>query len=491
MYNVNKSHGIMDLGKGLQRIFSILFATGLLVGAAACTTGGGEDSAAKVLRGATLFNGTGGEAVANSVIVVEGDRITCVGAEGECSIPANAEEVDVSGKYITPGLVDAHVHFFQTAFFDSRPDALDLRGSLPYVETMAYQQQHPERYYDAYLCSGITGVYDVGGFPWSVGLQQSAESDPAAPHVAAAGPLITPSTMQLLNTPADKTLVTLDSEETGRKTVQYLAGLGATGVKLWQLRADSEEYMSRVEAVAGEASQHGMQVIAHATSLSQAKAAMRNGTRLLVHSVSNTDVDEEFLELAGEQGTIYTPTLVVSSGYMLAYRAAAGVADFPMKDPMQCVDSRTRAQLTGADRFSDHPQFTEGFVEQLESFDPSEDRLSEQDLANLKAVYDAGIPIAVGTDAGNPGTLHGPSIFDEMEAMQQAGIPAEDLIVMATRNGADAMRRLDDFGTLEEGKLANLVVVNEDPSADIANMRSREQVMIKGNLLSVEEIQEQ
>ncbi len=491
MFHFNKSYGIMDLGKGLQRLFSILFAAGLLVGATACTIGGGEDSEVKVLRGATLFDGTGGEAVAGSMIVVEGDRITCVGAEGECSVPANAEEVDVSGKYITPGLVDAHVHFFQTAYFDSRPDALDLRDSLPYVETMAYQQQHPERYYDAYLCSGITGVYDVGGFPWSVGLQQSAEADPAAPHVAAAGPLVTPSTMQLLNTPADKTLVTLDSEETGRKTVQYLAGLGATGVKLWQLRADSEEYMNRVEAVADEASQHGMQVIAHATSLSQAKAAMRNGTRLLVHSVSNTDVDQEFLDLAGEQGTIYTPTLVVGSGYMLAYRAAAGVADFPMNDPMQCVDSRTREQLAGADRFSDHPRFTEGFVEQLENFDPSEDRLSEQDLANLKAVYDAGIPIAVGTDAGNPGTLHGPSIFDEMEAMQQAGIPAEDLLVMATRNGADAMRRLDDFGTLEEGKLANLVIVNEDPSTDIANMRSREQVMIKGNLLSVEEIQEQ
>lgn len=479
----------MDLGKAMQRIFTLILAAGLLT-SAACTGGGGEGPTAKVLRGATLFDGTGGEALANSVIVVEGDRITCVGAEGDCSVPAGAEEIDVSGKYVTPGLVDAHVHFFQTAFFDSRPDALDLRDSLPYVETMAYQKRNPDRYYDAYLCSGITGVYDVGGFPWSVDLQASAEANPAAPHVAAAGPLVTPATMQLLNTPADKTLVTLDSEETGRRTVKYLSALGATGVKLWQLDDDSEEYMNRVEAVADEASQQGMQVIAHATSLSQAKAAMRNGARLLVHSVQNTDVDQEFIDLAKEQGTIYTPTLVVGSGYSLAYRAAAGVADYPMNDPMQCVDTKTREQLAGADRYSDHPRFTEGFLQRLRDFDIETDRVSEQNLANLKAVYDAGLPIAVGTDAGNPGTLHGPSIFDEMEAMQQAGIPAADLIPMATRNGADAMRRLDDFGTVEAGKMANLLILDEDPSADIANMRSRQRVMIKGNLLQVDQIQE-
>lgn len=472
-----------------NRTLFFAFATSALLLLAPSCTPSDSGRQVTVLQGATLFDGTGVPAVENSVVVVTGREITCVGEEGACSFPSDAEVIDVSGKFITPGLVDAHVHFFQTAFFDSRPDALDLRDTLPYVETVAYQKRNPARYYNAYLCSGITGVYDVGGFPWSVDFQETAEADPTAPHVAAAGPLVTPSTMDLLNTPADKTLVTLDSEETGRRTVKYLSALGATGVKLWQLDADSEEYMNRVEAVADEASQQGMQVIAHATSLSQAKAAVQNGTRLLVHSVSNTDVDPEFLAMAREQGTIYTPTLVVSSGYMLAYRAAAGVAEYPLNDPMGCVDSKTREQLASADRFSDHPRFSEGFLQRLRGFDPEADRVSEQDLANLKAVYDAGIPIAVGTDAGNPGTLHGPSIFDEMEAMQSAGIPAEDLIVMATRNGADAMRRLADFGTLEPGKLANLLILDEDPSADIAHMRTRERVMIKGTLVEVDRIQ--
>jgi imidazolonepropionase-like amidohydrolase len=110
-------------------------------------------------------------------------------------------------------------------------------------------------------------------------------------------------------------------------------------------------------------------------------------------------------------------------------------------------------------------------------------------LANLKKLYDAGISIVVGTDAGNPGTLHGISIFDEMEMMQEAGIPAEDLIVMATKNGAESMRRLNDFGTIERGKLGNLIMMNEDPAEDISNMRSLTHVMIKGNLNEVKGIQ--
>ena len=86
---------------------------------------------------------------------------------------------------------------------------------------------------------------------------------------------------------------------------------------------------------------------------------------------------------------------------------------------------------------------------------------------NLMLVYNAGIPIAVSTDAGNPGTLHGISIFDEMEAMQNAGVPARDILVMATKNGASTMGRLDDFGTLEKGKMADLIILEKDPSKEM------------------------
>ena len=102
--------------------------------------------------------------------------------------------------------------------------------------------------------------------------------------------------------------------------------------------------------------------------------------------------------------------------------------------------------------------------------------------ANLKRVYEAGIPIALSTDAGNPGTLHGISIYDELEAMQQAGISPTDIIPMATRNGALAMERADDFGTLEVGKMADLIVLEKDPSMDASNFRSITHVM-RGGLI--------
>jgi imidazolonepropionase-like amidohydrolase len=128
-------------------------------------------------------------------------------------------------------------------------------------------------------------------------------------------------------------------------------------------------------------------------------------------------------------------------------------------------------------------------MERAREFDPETDMTSEMMIQNLKAVYDAGLPVVVGTDAGNPGTLHGVSIYDEMEAMQSAGITPADLIVMATKNGAESMRRGDDFGTLEPGKFGNLILLDTDPGEDITNMRSITHVMIKGTLKSVEDVQ--
>ena len=118
----------------------------------------------------------------------------------------------------------------------------------------------------------------------------------------------------------------------------------------------------------------------------------------------------------------------------------------------------------------------------LQRYDAYVSSLEATMAENLRRVHEAGIPIAVSTDAGNPGTLHGISIYDEMEAMQRAGIPAEEILVMGTKIGARAMDRLPDFGTLEAGKMADLIVLDKDPTEDIENMRSITHVM-RGGLL--------
>ena len=95
---------------------------------------------------------------------------------------------------------------------------------------------------------------------------------------------------------------------------------------------------------------------------------------------------------------------------------------------------------------------------------------------------DAGVAITVGTDAGNPGTLHGPSIYREMELLQEAGLAPMDVLVAATKIGARAMGRERELGTVEEGKFADLIALDADPTQDIANVRRVRWVM-KGGVL--------
>ena len=102
--------------------------------------------------------------------------------------------------------------------------------------------------------------------------------------------------------------------------------------------------------------------------------------------------------------------------------------------------------------------------------------------ANLQRLAAAGAIIATGTDAGNPLTLHGPAIYAEMEAMQAAGLSPMQVIVASTRNAALAMGRSEDFGTVEPGKAADLLVLGADPTEDVANFRELDYVMRAGVL---------
>ncbi|MCM5663576.1 amidohydrolase family protein [Galbibacter mesophilus] len=438
-----------------------------------------------VLKGGTVFIGNG-NSISDGIIIIKNGKIENIG-NNKTSIPDNANIIDVTGKFITPGLIDSHVHFFQTGFFDSRPDALDLRDSINYEKTQDYVKNNPERYYEAYLRSGVTGVYDVGGFSWSIELQNSAENNLYAPHIAASGILLTPASKERVksfNTANDSVLVHLESAEHGKSVVRLNDSLGSTGIKIHQLYLNDTTFMKNMVAVKEEIAKRGNKMIVHATTLEQAKEALKLYAKVLVHSVEDKEIDEEFIKLAKAKSIIYCPTLIVSRGYYNAYRAIN--YDFNIHDPNNVVDAKTKNLLMTANRFSEivpdvlkSDEFIENFYKRITE--------AEKIMSiNLKKVYEAQIPIAVATDAGNPGTLHGISIYKEMEAMQEAGIPAKDIITMATQNGAIAMERDDDIGTLEKGKLADLVILNKNPSVDISNMRSITHVMRGGFLHPVE-----
>ncbi|MEJ2585551.1 MAG: amidohydrolase family protein [Robiginitalea sp.] len=439
-----------------------------------------------VLKGATAYDGNGA-VIKNSVVIIRGGKIEAIG-DSSLDVPENSEEIDLSGKFLTPGVVDAHVHFGQTGFFDGRPDALDIRDTIDYAVLQSRLQKNPDRYYEAYLRSGVTAVYDVGGYPWSISFQTSAENNLNAPHVAAAGPLLTPvpdENLLPVNTPGQKQLLNLSSPEFGRQVVRQNSSLGSTGIKIWQINLEDPVFMDGLRAVVDEVARKENKLLVHATDLDQAKEALRLGAKILVHSVDDLPVDEEFIALAKQAGATYCPTLIVMRGYLDAYKSLGG--EFVLRDPNNVVDAETKNLIQSAGRFFKYLPNPEGYEALLANYETAVNRREETMAENLKRVYQAGIPIAVSTDAGNPGTLHGISVFDEMEAMQRAGIPSPDILVMATRNGARTMGREDDFGTLEKGKMADLIILQEDPATDISNMRSITHVMRGGLLRPVDQ----
>ena len=461
-----------------QLSFLILLGIGLL---SSCNSNTENNTDYLLLQGATAFDGNGNLTTESKILIRDG-KIEAIG-EKDLKVPEGAEVIDLTGKFITPGLVDTHVHFSQTGFFDGRPDALDIRDTIPFAGVQANQKKSPNRYFETYLRSGVTAVYDVGGFEWIIDLSKSAETNLNAPHVAAAGPLLTPfpqDRLDIFNVPPDQQMLALTSPEFGTKYVQKSTQLGSNGIKIWSLNLKDLVFMQSLRAVAEEVQSSGNQLIVHATSLDQAKEGLRLGAKVLVHSVDDQLIDEEFIQLAKKSGTIYCPTLVVVSGYSVAYKSLKD--GFPINDPNRALDPDTRSLLEASQSFFKYHTNPENYEEELQKSFETDEKLKSMMYSNLKLVHAAGIPIAVSTDAGNPGTLHGLSIYDELEAMQAAGLSANEIISMATRNGAIAMRREKDFGTLEAGKIADLIVLEKDPSADVNNFRSITHVM-RGGLL--------
>ena len=140
--------------------------------------------------GGTLIDGTGAPPVADAVVLVRSGRVVCAGTRAACPVPRTARRITAAGKWVMPGLIDAHVHFSQTGWFDGRPDAGDFRDRYPYPKVIAALEADPQRFFDPYLCSGVTSVFDVGGYPWTWDLRRRYADDPRAPRIAVAGPLL-------------------------------------------------------------------------------------------------------------------------------------------------------------------------------------------------------------------------------------------------------------------------------------------------------------
>ena len=435
----------------------------------------GTPAPPKAIVGATIIDGRGGAPLPNANVIIRDGKIDCA---GRCAVPDGVDVVDAHGMWITPGLIDSHVHFSQTGWADGRPDALDVRKTHPYDQTEADLKSHPERFGHTYLCSGVTSVFDVGGYAWTLRLHDAFENDTAVPHVVAAGPLL--STLDhWLNLPAERQFIYLHDEASARDGVRYLASQGSRAVKVWYIVSPQlpvEASAPAVNAAGDEARKNKLPLIVHATGLAEAKVALRAGANVLVHSVEDLPVDQEFIELAKKNGTIVIPTLTVLDGYVRMYRGVVDRKAPAVDDPNRCIDRATLAKV------AETATVDASLVDpnRMAAREQRAERFTRVTRANLKTLVNAGIPIATGTDAGNPLTLHGPAIYAEMEAMQSSGMTPMQVIVSSTWIASRAMGLDKQLGTIEKGKDADLVIVSADPSADIANLRKIRYVVRSG-----------
>lgn len=424
-----------------------------------------------VIRGATLVNPDGSAPIANSVVVIRDGRIAAMGRVGRVTVPRGIEVVDATGKWLVPGLIDGHVHFFQSGGLYTRPDALDLRAAIPYEQEIARIQAQLDDTFARYLASGVTSVADVGGPMWNFDVRERAADNPRAPRAAITGPLISTWRPHVPDPP----IIAAMSPEEARALVRAQLPRRPDFIKIWYVVMQgqtAEQFLPIVRAAIEEAHGAGLRVAVHATELETARAALRAGADILVHGVEDSEVDADFIALLRERRAIYTSTLDVYGGYMRTFTRRPGFTEreFALADPYVMGSLADLAHLP-QDQL---PDWLRGLAGQT----PPSTQL-DMLMRNLRIVHEAGIPIAMGTDAGNIGTLPGPSVYREMALMAQAGLSPADVLRSATVNGARLMGQQGEIGLIAPGRRADMVLLDADPLADVANL-SRIALVVRG-----------
>src|SRR4030095_14913190 len=185
------------------------------------------------LVGATVINPRDGKALPNATVVIDGDKIERV-SMGKQDAATLGRQVSCAGKFILPGYIDTHVHFFQSADLFTRPDVADFNSTRPYNDEVAWVKSHLDDVFARYIRSGITSVVDVGGPMWNFDVRKKADATAKAPRVAVAGPLISSVSREKLDL-GDPPIVKIDTPDQAREFVRKLAEQKPDLVKIWYI----------------------------------------------------------------------------------------------------------------------------------------------------------------------------------------------------------------------------------------------------------------
>jgi imidazolonepropionase-like amidohydrolase len=441
------------------------------------------------LVGGTVINPADGKITENTVLVISGGAIESVASRKETGVPTGSKWVDCTGKFILPGYIDTHIHFFQSGDLFTRPDGADLNGVRPYKDEVAWVKSHVTDVFSRYLRCGITSVVDVGGPFWNFEVRKTANATAEAPRVAVAGPLISSVSRQALDL-GDPPIVKIDTPDQAREFVRKLAEQKPDLVKIWYIVDNDhpvESFRPIVRATVEESHVHKIRVAVHATELETARAAVEEGADVLVHSVIDKPVDDAFVKLLKDRHTILCPTLVVFERYGRTFSHQLNLTPEEkawgnpeviasldvMKIPQDKLPERIKNALAKPDEALDRIKKTYDIA-----------------LPNLKKLENAGITVAAGTDAGNIGTIHGPALFREFQLMKEARLTPMQILRCATANAAKLFggETGAHIGSIAKGNFADLVILKSNPVDDISHASEIDTVVKNGVLYPADEI---
>jgi len=418
-----------------------------------CATAGAASADADqavVLEGARLIDGTGKAPRENSVIVLQGDRITAVGTAGKVKVPKGARVVDVHGRTIMPGLINAHGHVGLVADGKNKADAYTRENILP--QLVQYEQ------------FGVTSIMALGlnrDLGYEIRDEQRKGGIPGASLFLAGRGIGVPDAAPPVPVAPDQVYRPQTVDE-AVADVREVAAHHPDMLKLWvdDIYGKFPKMKPEVfKAAIDEAHKNKIRVAAHVFYLADAKALVSAGIDALAHSIRDQPVDAELVKAMKAKGTYYVPTFTVDeSAFVFAEDPAVA------RDPMlpQAVSGDLIQQWQGA-------EYKNKVANDANT--PKIKAALATGMKNLKTLQDAGVHIAFGTDSGAlPERIPGWGEHHELELLVRAGLSPMDAIVTATQNSAAAIKATDR-GTLEPGKRADFLVLAADPTTDIRNTR--------------------
>ena len=413
----------------------------------------------KVLKNFTLIDGTGRTPVAESAMIIDNGHITWIGRTPQLKTPAGAEIVDLTGKFVMPGIINLHGHIGNT---------VDLTQDAKF-----YTRKSIEENLHTYASYGVTTVQSMGtdqDLIFQVRNEQRA-GRPSAARVYSAGTgfVFKDGYGGLAGVTPGYSRV-----EDIEPAVAKLAAQKVDIVKLWlddELGQYPKMPPAMSQAIIESTRKHGLREVSHIFYLEDAKRVVEQGAAGLAHSVRDKPVDQMLIDSMKKRGAWQMAATLSREASMFVY----GQTPPFIKDPFftRSVSQTTLQLLASPERqktiaeaahFKEYPAFLETAKK------------------NLKKLADSGVKYGFGTDTGPPGRFPGYGEHWELELMVEAGLTPMQTLTAATRSGAEFLGARD-LGTLEVTKWADLIVLNANPLSNIKNTRSIHSVYIAGNLV--------